>query len=206
MDPGDPGTAAPPAGKYGVMDGSDADVIARSLTEPAAFGTVFDRHAEPLLRFFVRRVGPSAADGLLGEAFRIAFERRATFIPDRDTARPWLYGIATNVLAKHHRAEARRLRAMAALAARPPEADPPDDPGDRAPAAVDARRLCARVVEALADLHPGERAVVLLVAWEDLSYDDVATALGIPVGTVRSRLHRARHHLRTALASERITP
>jgi RNA polymerase sigma-70 factor, ECF subfamily len=183
-------------------DGSDAEVIARSLVEPAAFGALFDRHAEPLFRFLVRRVGPDAADGLLADVFRIAFERREAFDLGRDTARPWLYGIASNALAKHHRTEGRRLRAMAALAARPAVTD---DPGDRAAVVVDAGRTCTRVVEALAELPAGERDVVLLVAWEDLTYDEVAAALGVPVGTVRSRLHRARRRLRENTEAERIT-
>ena len=90
---------------------SDADVIARSLGEPATFSIVYDRHAAVLFRYLVRRVGATAADGVLGEVFRIAFERRAAFDCARGEARPWLYGIATNVLAKHRRSEARRLRA-----------------------------------------------------------------------------------------------
>jgi DNA-directed RNA polymerase specialized sigma24 family protein len=78
---------------------SDAAVIAASFDDPAAFATIFDRHAATLLRFLVRRVGPDAADGLVGESFRIAFERRSSFDCSRANARPWLYGIATNVLA-----------------------------------------------------------------------------------------------------------
>jgi len=85
------------------MDGTDAQVIGRSITDPSSFGTLFDRHAAVLLRFLVRRVGPETADALLGETFRIAFERRATFDAGRVTARPWLYGIATNLIARNRR-------------------------------------------------------------------------------------------------------
>lgn len=176
------------------MQEPDSAVIAASLADPGAFAAVFDRHATSLYRFLARRVDPADADGLLGEVFRIAFERRATFDQARNTARPWLYGIATNVVAKHRRSEGRRLRATAALASRQA---PQDDPGDRAAAAVDARRRWPQVVEAIEQLPDGERAALLLFAWEELGYDEIAAALGVPVGTVRSRLNRARRRLRS---------
>jgi RNA polymerase sigma-70 factor (ECF subfamily) len=176
-----------------MTDPSDAEVIGRSLGDPGAFATLFDRHAAPLLRYLVRRVGADAADGLLGEAFRIAFERRASFDSGRASARPWLYGIATHVLARHRRAEARRLRATARLAA---ERVPTDDASERVIAELDARELWTRVADAIAALPGGERDALLLYAWEDLSYEEIATALEVPVGTVRSRLNRARRRLR----------
>jgi RNA polymerase sigma factor (sigma-70 family) len=170
---------------------SDAAVIAASFDDPAAFAIIFDRHAAVLLRFLVRRVGPDAAEGLVGESFRIAFERRSGFDCTRASARPWLYGIATNVLAKHRRAEARRFSALARLPH--PAADALDD---QVIAQVDARELWPRVAATIAALPPGERDALLLYAWEDLGYEDIATALRIPVGTVRSRLNRARRRLR----------
>jgi RNA polymerase sigma factor (sigma-70 family) len=176
------------------MEPTDSAVIAASLDDPAAFGVLFDRHAAVLLRFFVRRVDPSDAEGLLGEAFRIAFERRASFDRERDCARPWLYGIANNVVAKHRRSEARRLKATLRLAAaRTLE----EDPADRAASMVDASELWPRVADALDGLSDGERDALLLFAWEELSYEETAAALGVPVGTVRSRLNRARARLRT---------
>ena len=170
---------------------SDAAVIAASFADPAAFATIFDRHAATLLRFLVRRVGPDAADGLVGESFRIAFERRSSFDCSRANARPWLYGIATNVLAKHGRAEARRFAALARLPR--PSADAPDD---QVIDQVAAHELWPRVAATIAALPPGERDALLLYAWEDLGYEDIAAALGIPMGTVRSRLNRARRRLR----------
>src|SRR3954471_19444396 len=95
----------------------DAEVIARSLDDPAQFAALYDRHAGIVFRFLVRRVGRDVADELLGETFRIAFERRAVFDLQRESARPWLYGIATNLLAKHRRTEARRLHAIERLTA-----------------------------------------------------------------------------------------
>jgi len=95
------------------MEGSDGAVIAASLETPGAFGVIFDRHGSTLLRFLARRVDPAEAEDLLGEVFRIAFERRSAFERDRDSARPWLYGIAANLIGKQRRTEVRALRALA---------------------------------------------------------------------------------------------
>src|SRR5215510_12840233 len=96
---------------------SDAEVIRRSLGVPEAFGLIYDRHAAALLRFLGRRAGAKVAEGLLGDLFRIAFERRETFDASRASALPWLYGIGGNLLLKQRRAEARWLRASARMAA-----------------------------------------------------------------------------------------
>jgi RNA polymerase sigma-70 factor (ECF subfamily) len=176
-----------------MVPGTDSDVIRASLDDPAAFGVLYDRHATTVHRYLVRRVGPGDAESLLGEVFRIAFERRATYDCDRSAARPWLYGIATNVVARHRRTEARRLHAISRLAHR---RDAEDDGAQRVADAVTAQRLLPEVLDAIAALPDGERDALLLHVWEDLSYDDVAGALGVPVGTVRSRLNRARGRLR----------
>jgi len=172
---------------------SDAEVIGRSLDEPEAFGLIYDRHAATVLRFLGRRVGAEVAEGLVGELFRIAFERRKTFDMSRASALPWLYGIGSNLVMKHRRGEARRLRASARMAA--------DEAADRRAGAkaLDARLLFPRVADAIEALPDGEREALLLFAWEDLSYQSVAEALELPIGTVRSRLNRARAHLRELL-------
>jgi len=172
---------------------SDAEVIDRSRDEPEAFGLIYDRHAATVLRFLGRRVGAEVAEGLVGELFRIAFERRKTFDASRATALPWLYGIGSNLLLKHRRGEGRRLRASARMAA--------DEATDRraSAGALDARVLFPRVADAIEALPDGEREALLLFAWEDLSYQSVAEALELPIGTVRSRLNRARAHLRELL-------
>ena len=171
----------------------DAVVIGRSLDEPETFGVIYDRHAATLLRFLGRRVGAGVAEGLVGELFRIAFERRKTFDGSRASALPWLYGIGSNLLLKHRRGEARRLRASARMAAG-------REPTERrtSAAALDARVL-PRVANAIEALPDGEREALLLFAWEDLSYQSVAEALELPIGTVRSRLNRARARLRELL-------
>jgi RNA polymerase sigma factor (sigma-70 family) len=176
-----------------VEDRSDAAIIAASLDEPVQFATIFDRHATVLHRYLVRRLGPEDADTMVGEVFRIAFEKRATYDLDRPTARPWLYGIATNLLAKHRRREARRIHATARLAA---QRLPPIDVADGVSDAIDASERWQRVADAVTSLPEPERDALLLHVWEGLSYEDVADALAIPVGTVRSRLHRARGRLR----------
>jgi RNA polymerase sigma factor (sigma-70 family) len=185
----------PTIGKEKVMSSSsDAEVIGRSLDEPEVFGLIYDRHAATVLRFLGRRVGAEVAEGLVGELFRIAFERRKTFDAARASALPWLYGIGSNLLLKHRRAEARRLRASARMAAGLEAAD------RRASAsALDARVLFPRVADAIEALPDGEREALLLATWEDLSYQSVAEALELPIGTVRSRLNRARAHLRELL-------
>jgi RNA polymerase sigma-70 factor (ECF subfamily) len=185
---------SPAGGEQPAMTAAtDAAVIAASLDDPEAFGALFDRHATVLFRYLVRRVGVDEADGMLGELFRIAFEKRATYDLARSNARPWLYGIATNLLARHRRREARRFHAMArVLAQTPPAADAAEGIVD----AVDAEELWPRVAQVLGALPEAERDALVLYVWEDLSYDEIAAALDVPVGTVRSRLNRARMTLR----------
>ncbi len=177
---------------------SDAAVIMASLDDPRRFGAVFDRHATVVFRYLVRRVGVDEAEGLLGDVFRIAFEKRATYDRDRPNARPWLYGIATNLLAHHRRTEARRIGATARLLAR---GQPGDDATDQIVERLDAEELWPHVADAVAALPEGERDALLLYVWEELSYDEIARALDVPVGTVRSRLNRARLNLRELRAS-----
>src|SRR5438105_1207064 len=173
---------------------SDAEVISRSLGEPEAFGLIYDRHAASLLRFLGRRAGAKVAEGLVGELFRIAFERRRTFDASRASALPWLYGIGSNLLLKHRRDEARRLRASARMAAGLEAAD-----GRTSARALDARLLFPRVADAIEALPDGEREALLLFAWEELSYQSLAEPLELATGTVRSRLNRARARLRELL-------
>ncbi len=172
---------------------SDAAVIGASLAAPARFGELFDRHATIVFRYLVRRVGVDDAELLLGDVFRIAFEKRVTYDRERPNARPWLYGIATNLLAHHRRSQARRIAATARLRA---AQGPVDDGTERVVDRLDAAELWPHVAAAVGRLPEGERDVLLLYVWEELSYEEIATALGVPVGTVRSRLNRARETLR----------
>jgi RNA polymerase sigma-70 factor (ECF subfamily) len=177
----------------GVEEEPDAAVIVASLDAPLGFGVICDLHAAGLHRYLGRRLGPDDADSMVGEVFRIAFEKRSSYDPSRASARPWLYGIATNLLAKHRRREARRIQATARLAARDRAAG---DFTERADDSIDAAERWARVAAAVTALPEGERDALLLWVWEGLAYDEIADALAIPVGTVRSRLNRARGRLR----------
>ena len=162
---------------------TDAEVIVCSSASPAAFGDLFDRHATTMFRYFVRRVGPDDADALLGELFRIAFEKRSGFDTERAEARPWLYGIASNLLARHRHGEARRLDATARLVGTSAAAS---DVFSEVDARLDASQRWADVADAIATLPQGERDALLLYAWEGMAYDQIAVALDVPVGTVRS--------------------
>ncbi|MEY2470086.1 MAG: hypothetical protein QOF21_2784, partial [Actinomycetota bacterium] len=172
---------------------SDAEAIAASAGDPTHFGALFDRHATTLYRYFLRRVGPNDADELTGELFRVAFERRQSYDAARPDARPWLYGIATNLIARYRRTAFRRDRAVARLN---PSPDLSDEQTERATDSIAASQLLPEVQSAIADLPDGERDALVLFAWEDLSYDEIAAALDVPVGTVRSRINRARGRLR----------
>lgn len=178
---------------------SDASVIARSRDEPEAFAALFDRHADAVHRYAARRLGGEVADDLMAETFTTAFQQRHRYDPARGAgadARPWLFGIATNLVGRHRRAEARRFKAMARV---PALADHDEPLADRAADRVVARAVRRELAAALAALPARYRDVLLLVAWGGLGYEEAAQALGIPVGTVRSRLHRARSKLREAL-------
>jgi RNA polymerase sigma factor (sigma-70 family) len=167
---------------------SDASVIARSLARPEEFATIFERHFDEIHRY-LRRRHPRAADELAAEVFTVAFDARARYRPLGDSARPWLYGIASRLLARRARSEARGLRAHARSAGQGETIG--DDFGD-ALSRADARRRSAQIAGALAELRREDRDVLLLYALSDLSYEEVAFALDIPIGTVRSRLARAR--------------
>jgi RNA polymerase sigma-70 factor (ECF subfamily) len=198
-----PGTTGAPAnpqghdGQYGVVEDRAADgpVIAESLTDPARFGLIFDRHYDAIHRYLARRVGWDLAEDLTATVFLAAFQSRGRFRPSGHDAGPWLYGIATNILRRHTRTEVRRLRAYGRL----PHPGTVHVDGDDLASRLDAQGAAAQIGDALAQLPEGERNAVLLIAWADLTYEQVAVALGVPIGTVRSRLHRARARLRELL-------
>ena len=140
----------------------------------------------PLHRYLARRVGASAADDLAAETFVVAFRNWGKLDPER-AVRPWLFGIAANVMRHHWRKERRMLRAYARTGVDPVYTE--DEP------AGDTRELAS----ALAELRPDEREILLLHAWAELTDTEIAAALGIPAGTVKSRLSRTREKLRNRL-------
>jgi RNA polymerase sigma factor (sigma-70 family) len=173
----------------------DATVIEKSWSDPAVFGVLFDTHAPLIYRYIARRVGRQGSDDLVAETFVAAFGGRHRYDLARRDARPWLYGIATNVISRHRRDELKQLRIHQGVSAQ----SLPTDHADRVVLDLTARSLRGELVTALADLAESDRDVLILIAWEDLTYEEVASALAIPIGTVRSRLHRARAQLRPLL-------
>jgi len=174
---------------------ADAELIQSSWDDADRFAALYDRHAARLYRYAYQRVGPQMAEDVVAETFLAAFQQRRSYDLARPDARPWLFGILTNKLARHLRAEKAQYRALTKAA----QAGPVDGPADAVAARVTAAGARAALAAALARLSAGDRDVLLLVAWGDLSYEEVATALRIPLGTVRSRLHRARRKMRDAL-------
>ena len=167
---------------------SDGLVIRDSTTEPALFREIFVRHHRAVWGFLARRYDGTVAEEITAATFAEAFGARARFDPARADARPWLMGIAVN-LARAHR---RREHAQLQLAARG-RGEGSDDVAGRA---LDRRSALAT---ALLSLSQRDRETLLLYALADLSYAEIAEALGVPEGTVRSRLNRARRIVKEAI-------
>jgi len=165
-----------------------------SLEGPEAFEAAFSDNFARVHRFLARRVGTTLADDLAAETFAVAFRRRRTFDPTLGNARAWLFGITTNLLRAHWREEQHLLSLEARTV---PEAGPPADGDDQAL----ARWVAPQLAQALGVLSQDQRDVLLLHAWADLSNEEIASALGVPTGTIRSRLSRARGELRDYLGS-----
>jgi RNA polymerase sigma-70 factor (ECF subfamily) len=175
--------------------GDDARVIADSLVQPEIFGELYHRHAPAISRYAARRLGADAAEDITADTFLSAFRTRARYDLTRPNAQPWLYGIAANLIGKRRRSEVQALRTLARTGQDPVV----DSWSDRCDSRLTAQASQAALAEALANLSAGDRQVLLLIAWSDLNYQEVAEALSIPVGTVRSRLNRARRKVRHAL-------
>ncbi|MEU7004522.1 RNA polymerase sigma factor [Nonomuraea sp. NPDC046570] len=174
---------------------ADSAVITRSRQEPEVFAEIFRRHAPEIKRFVVRRLGLDVAEDVVAETFLAAFRQRGRYDLVRHSALPWLYGIATNLIGRHKRTEARQLNLLARTGV-----DPVTEPfTSRSDERLSAQAVRQRLAAALAALPAGHRDVLLLVTWGGLSYTEAAEALGIRVGTVRSRVNRARAKIRKEL-------
>jgi RNA polymerase sigma factor (sigma-70 family) len=177
---------------------SDYELIRESIVVPAVFSALFDRHSRSVYRYVRRRVGDELASDVTAEVFTRAFRHRASFDGRAGSALPWLLGITTNVIRMHRRAEERRLRAYARTA----EREPGGELTAEIDARVDAQALRAGLSDALAALPSRQRDVLLLSAWADLSPSEIALALVLAPGTVRSDLHRARRFVAARLAAD----
>jgi RNA polymerase sigma-70 factor, ECF subfamily len=177
---------------------TDAALIERSWREPDVFAAVFDRYYADIHGYVARRLGRGRADDLASETFLIAFDRRRRYDVAYPDARAWLYGIASNLIARHRRAEVRQYRALA----RAGRLDAGHGHGDGVEGRLDAQAQRGRLAAALLEIADRDREVLLLVAWAQLTCEEAAQALGIAPGTARSRLHRARRKTRAALTGE----
>ncbi|MQY04922.1 RNA polymerase sigma factor [Actinomadura macrotermitis] len=173
----------------------DAGVIGRSRDEPELFGAIFDAYFAEIHRYLARRLDAHTADDLAAETFAVAFRGRDRYDLSRPNARPWLYGIATNLAGRHRRDERRKLTALARVGPGAAAAGHEDAVAAR----VTAEGVRGPLARAVAALPAGQRDVLLLVVLGGLSYEEVAVALDVPFGTVSSRLNRARKKLRKAL-------
>jgi RNA polymerase sigma factor (sigma-70 family) len=172
---------------------TDGDLWRRAVDgEPDAFGVLFERHARTVYNYLFRRTADwTLAEDLTSVVFLEAWRRRADVRLERDLVLPWLVGVATNVLRNSRRS---RWRHRAALKRLPREQA--HDFADEATGRLDDERQMRTVLRAIAKLPRREQDVLALCAWAELSYEEAAVALGVPVGTVRSRLSRARARIR----------
>jgi RNA polymerase sigma-70 factor (ECF subfamily) len=175
----------------------DGRELEASVAEPERFAAIFDRYFAQVHSYVARRLGTDVADDLAAETFLIAFRQRARFDRRNGVVRAWLYGIATNLIRRHRRDEVRAWRAAAKL----PLPVPAGAHEDRVAARVTAQGASRELAAALAQLNAKDREVLLLVALGQLTYDEVAAALGIAYGTVCSRLSRARRVVRAAVTN-----
>jgi RNA polymerase sigma-70 factor (ECF subfamily) len=176
---------------------TDAQVLLKASTDPAAFETLFVRHVSAIHGYVARGLPPALVEDVVSETFAVAFEWRAHYHHESPDARPWLFWIATNLIRRQRRSEVARLRAYARF--------DPDEACDGTEAAAvsraDAHAMRSELATALSRLNCGDRDTLLLLAWAEMSYEEIAQALGIPVGTVGSRINRARRILRELLAN-----
>jgi RNA polymerase sigma-70 factor (ECF subfamily) len=182
----------------GYIGPTDSEILLRSVSDADQFGTIVDRHLPVIYRFLSRRLGPELADDLSAEVFAAAFAARSRYDTSWADARPWLFGIATNLMRRHSRTELRRLRAYERVQSQ--LGDLPS-PIDELVEHLDRQRTIERVAIAFSELDADYRDALYLVAIVELSFKDVAFALDIPLGTAHSRVARARQQLRDSLLS-----
>jgi RNA polymerase sigma factor (sigma-70 family) len=182
----------------GVVVETDAELVRASVADPSRFEAIFDRHHTRIWRYLARVAGTAAADDLAADVFVAAFAARARYDAERGSVVTWLYAIATNRLRSRQRRYGREQRAVARVAG---EALPPDDAEAAVDAAIDAKHDLVPVVVAFDGLAEADREILVLAAWEGLAYAEIASVLGIELGTVRSRLSRARGRLRERLGT-----
>ncbi len=171
----------------------DSELVRRASDgDDQAFNAIYERHVGAIRGYVVGRIGPDAADDVVSEVFLVAWRAAERFDPSATSARPWLYGIATNVMAKHRELEARWIAQHRAES----------QATGRSTGELTAYHLDPELVRAIGTLSPSHRDVLLLTALGELPVADVARALGIRQSTARVRLLRARRHVRGVLGGD----
>jgi RNA polymerase sigma factor (sigma-70 family) len=172
-----------------LSEASDGDLLAMAGREPEAFGELFKRHSRAVYAYCARRTGNlDLAEDLTSVVFIEAFRRRRRLRLSNTGALPWLIGVANNVVRNADRSLRRYRSALDRIPAAANGVSSEEDMMER----LEAQEALACALEAISTLTREEQDVVLLVLWSEFTYADAAAALGIPIGTVRSRLARAR--------------
>ncbi len=172
-----------------LSEAADSDLVAMAGSEPEAFGELFRRYSRSVYAYCARRTGNlDLAEDLTSVVFMEAFRRRRKLKLSNTSALPWLIGVANNVVRNANRSLRRYRSALDRIPVPANGMSSEEDAMER----LRAQEALASALEAMSALRQGEQDVVLLVLWSEFSYVDAATALGIPVGTVRSRLASAR--------------
>lgn len=175
-----------------------ARVAEPAVRPPDAFAALYDEHFPSIYDYVASRLGRDVADDLAADTFVIALRKQGEYDPEKGAVRPWLFGIATRLVAQHRRQETRRYRALARVG----REEIADSHENRVINWVSAEGLQPRLATALAALPRGQRDVLLLSALAQFSHEEIAQALGISYGTVGSRLSRARKKVRDALGED----
>jgi RNA polymerase sigma-70 factor (ECF subfamily) len=172
------------------VEPTDAEIVVASVRSADQFTVLFERHWADLQRFCASRAGSTGED-IAAETFRVAFDRRRRYDPSYPSAKPWLFGIASNLLREHFRSAEREEQKQTRSAAM----SAPIGQEEQL-CGLERRLLGPELAAALQELPAADRDALLLLAWADLDYEQIAWALDVPLGTVRSRIHRARQRVR----------
>lgn len=162
-----------------------------------AFGTLFQRHAIAVYRLCFWRTGDVAlSEDLSAAVFLETWRHKARVVVVNGSILPWLFGVASNLVRSHRRAARRREAALRRLPPLPVQPDVAEEVAGR----VDAETTMRAVLAVVRQLPERDQEVLALCGWAGCTYEEAARSLGIPVGTVRSRLARARTRLGRLLA------
>ena len=169
-----------------------------------AFEALFARHVTAVYNHCFRRTGSwSAAEDLVSIVFFKAWQQASRVRFAGASVLPWLLAVANNACRNHERSQRRHARLLSRIPPPLPVADHAPDIDDR----IDDERRMKNILEAMSTLSAADQDVLTMCDWAGLSYADVSTALGIPIGTVRSRLSRGRERLRTRVnAAQHVGP